>query len=358
MNDDALKLTIYLGERDRANGGFLADALVDAFARHRLRTSVMLRGAEGFGLKQRLQTQRVLSLSEDLPLVAVGVDTRERIEPLLDHVGAIAGDGLITLERALLLGGPLAAPPGTEREAAKLTVYLGRRQRADGRPAHRAVVDLLHRRGVSGATVLLGVDGTAHGERRRARFLGANADVPLMVISVGDGDAIARVLPELGRLVPGTPATLERVRVCKRDGRRVAALPGVPDTDEDGLGLWQKLMVFTSEQAKHAGRPVHLELVRRLRQEAAAGATALRGVWGYHGGHVPHGDRFLSLARHVPVVTVVLDTPAAVRRWFAIADELTTGAGLITSETVPALRATTPAGAYGGLRLARRVDPA
>ena len=60
----------------------------------------------------------------------------------------------------------------------------------------------LHRHGVAGATVLLGVDGTAHGERRRARFFGGNAGVPLMVISVGEEDALAAALPELGGDAP------------------------------------------------------------------------------------------------------------------------------------------------------------
>ena len=58
-----------------------------------------------------------------------------------------------------------------------------------------AVVDLLHRHGVAGATVLLGVDGTAHGVRQRARFFGGNAKVPLMIISVGAGDVIAHASP-------------------------------------------------------------------------------------------------------------------------------------------------------------------
>lgn len=207
MIEDGLKLTVYFGERDRAGRRFLADALIDVFARHRLRTSVMLRGAEGFGLAHRLQTQRLLSLSEDLPLVAVGVDTRQRIEAVVEEVGELTAGGLVTLERARLLGAPLDAPAPADGEATKLTVYLGRKQRAHGRAAHLAVVDLLHRRGVAGATVLLGVDGTAHGRRHRARFVGANAGVPLMVISVGDGDVIAGVLPELGRLVGPAPIT-------------------------------------------------------------------------------------------------------------------------------------------------------
>jgi len=58
-------------------------------------------------------------------------------------------------------------------EATKLTIYVGRGERVAGRPAFLAVVDLLHRHGVDGATVLLGVDGTAHGVRQRAALLAA-----------------------------------------------------------------------------------------------------------------------------------------------------------------------------------------
>lgn len=79
---------------------------------------------------------------------------------------------------------------------------------------------------------------------------------------------------------------------------------------------------------------VHGALIRRLRREGAAGATTLRGIWGYHGDHPPHGERFWSLARHVPVQSVVIDTPAKMGRWLAIVDELTAAGGLVTSELV------------------------
>ena len=65
-------------------------------------------------------------------------------------------------------------------------------------PAFVAVCDLLHRRGIAGATALLGVDGTAHGRRERAAFFSRNAGTPMMVIAVGSGERIGRVLPELG----------------------------------------------------------------------------------------------------------------------------------------------------------------
>ena len=346
---DALKLTTYFGERDRAGERFLADALVDLYARHRLRTSLVMRGVEGFGVKHHLHTDRLLTLSEDLPMVSVAVDLRARIEAALEEVVALSGDGLITLERARM---PDAAAVADVDEETKLTVYLGRGERAGGRPAHIAVVDALHRHGVAGATVLLGVDGTVRGERRRARFFAANAQVPLMVVAIGAGERIAAALPALRDLLAEPLVTLERVRVCKRDGRRLAVPEAVAATDRSGLAVWQKLMVYCGEQSRHAQRPLYAELVRELRGAGAAGATALRGIWGYHGDHAPHGDSFWQLRRRVPVVTVIVDTPERIGRWFAVVDALTDETGLVTSEQVPALRATGPGIARGGLRLA------
>jgi PII-like signaling protein len=346
---DALKLTTYFGERDRAGDRFLADALADLYARRQLRTSLVLRGIAGFGVKHHLHTDRQLTLSEDLPMVSVAVDARARIEAVVDEVVALSGDGLITLERARMADAAVVAAVGEE---VKLTVHLGRGERADGRPAHVAVVDALHRHGVAGATVLLGVDGTARGERRRARFFAANTQVPLMVIAVGARERIADAVAEL-RALPAEPLmTLERVRVCKRDGRRLALPEQVAAGDPSGLAVWQKLMVYCGEQSRHAQRPLSDQLVRALRAAGAAGATSLRGIWGYHGDHAPHGDSFWQLRRRVPVVTVIVDTPQRVARWFAIVDEVTDETGLVTSEQVPAVRATGPGIARGGLRLA------
>lgn len=355
MIEDCLKLTTYFGERDRANGAFLADALVDLYERRAFQTSIVMRGVEGFGIKHHLQTARLLTLSEDLPIVSIAVDTRRRIQAALDDVTAITTHGLVTLERARMLTGRIGPIdlPDELHEATKLTIYVGRQHRVVGRPAHVAILEALREHGLAGATVLLGVDGTAHGVRQRAQFFSRNADVPLMIISVGDGPAVARVLPELGAMLQRPLLTLERVRVCKRDGIRLAEPQHLPETDPSGLGIWQKLMVYAGEQARHGRHPLYVELIRRLRTAGAAGATALRGVWGYHGDHEPHGDRFWSLRRHVPVLTVIVDTPERIRQWFAIVDELTDEAGLVTSEMVPAFRATGPDVSTGGFTLAR-----
>jgi PII-like signaling protein len=352
---DALKLTLYFGERDRAEGRFLADALLDLFERHAFQTSILLRGIEGFGLKHHLHTERFLTLSDDLPLVSVAVDTRERIKAALPEVQSLTFDGLVTLERARLVTGEVGsiALPHELHEATKLTIYCGRKERIEGTPAYIAITDLLHRRGVAGATVLLGVDGTVRGERQRAHFFGRNAEVPLMIISVGDGTTIAGLLPDLAAMLCNPLLTLERVRLCKRDGNRLGDPRVLPEVDESSLPVWQKLMIYAGEQARHGGHPLYIELIHQLRRAGASGATSVRGIWGYHGDHAPHGDKLWSLPRRVPVVTVIVDTPERVRRWFEIVDALTDETGLVTSEMVPASRATAPGVGPRPLRLAR-----
>ena len=326
------KLTTYFGERQRSGGAFVADALLELYGRHEIAASILLRGTEGFGLKHHLRTDRSLSLSEDLPLVTVAVDTRPRIEAVLGPALALSRTGLVTVEGARLQDDTVLASTGVPGpdEATKLTVYLGRQERVYRVPAFVAVCDLLHRRGVDGATALLGVDGTAHGRRQRAAFFSRNAEVPMMIIAVGAGEQISRVLPELGALLRRPLLTLERVRVCKRDGQSLALPPA-------GDGRWQKLMVYTSEAGRHQGQPVHRAIVRRLRSAGLSGATTLRGIWGFHGDHAPHGDRLLQLGRHVPAVTVVIDTPGRIARGYAIIDELTSERGLVTCETINCL---------------------
>jgi PII-like signaling protein len=358
VNEDCLKLTGYFGERDRENGGFLADAFTDIYAHHELQTSLVMRGVEGFGPTQHLRTDRLLTLSEDLPIVSVAVDTRPRIEAALKDVDRLRFNGLVTLERAQMLTGAVGAPvelPWEEHAETKLTVYVGRQERIRGRPAYEAVVAFLHELGIAGASVLLGVDGTAHGIRQRAKFFGRNAAVPLMVIAVGDSRRIGALLPELATMLPHPLITLERVRVCKRDGERLTEPRQLAERDSSGLGVWQKLMVYTGEQAQYDGQPLHQRLIRELRKAKAAGATSLRGIWGFHGEHRPHGDSFWQLRRRVPIITVVVDTPERIRQWFTIVDELTSDTGLVTSEMVPAFRATTHQSEQGGYQLANRL---
>jgi len=221
-----------------------------------------------------------------------------------------------------------------------LTMYIGRNRRINGVPAYYAICDLLHRHHFAGVSVLLGVDGTVHGMRRRAHFFGRNLDVPLMIVAVGSVANVRRVMPALAAMPHRPLMTVGRVQVCKRDGQLLAPPQDQPGHDDRGRPLWQKLMVHTSETTRHNGVPIHRAIVRRLWQSGAtSGATVLRGIWGFHGDHEPLGDKLIQFGRQVPVTTIMVDTSARIARSFEIVDELTGKHGLVTCETVPALMA-------------------
>jgi PII-like signaling protein len=128
-------------------------------------------------------------------------------------------------------------------------------------------------------------------------------------------------------------------RICKRDGQLINVPELAAAADDHGFPLYQKLTVYTSEAARHDGQPIHRAIVRRLRSAGISGATAHRGIWGFHGDRPLHGDRFLQLARHVPTITTVIDAAERIFPPFDIIDELTKERGLVTSQTVPAMRA-------------------
>jgi PII-like signaling protein len=354
VKDASLKLTAYFAERERAGTRFLAEEMLDLFAERRVATSVMLRGISGFGHRRIIRTDESLTLSEDPAVAVAAVDTPETIRSLTGEVTAMTTSGLITLERARLLEGPVdGALRPEDGDAVKLTIYIGRNRRIAGVPAYKAVCALLRRNGFAGAWVFLGVDGTAHGERRRAHFVSRNTDVPLMIIAVGTTAQVARSMPALQSGLQRPLITVERARLCKRDGILLDRPASLPASDEQGRRLWQKVMVFTSEADRRDGGPIHRALVRRLwESRTASGATVLRGVWGFQGNQEPHGDKVFQFGRRVPVMTVIVDTPQSIAASFDIVDELTAGHGLVTSEMVPALLAIDGDQRHGGTDLA------
>lgn len=59
----------------------------------------MLRGIEGFGAKAHLHTTRLLTLSQDLPVLIEAVDQEDRIRAILPQLDEMVSEGLITLEQ-------------------------------------------------------------------------------------------------------------------------------------------------------------------------------------------------------------------------------------------------------------------
>ncbi|MEX0745813.1 MAG: DUF190 domain-containing protein [Phycisphaeraceae bacterium] len=93
------RLTIYIGESDQHKHRPLYHEIVQRAREAGLAGATVLRGIEGFGASSRLHTARILTLSEDLPVVIVIVDRTDRIQTFLPVLDELIGEGLVVSEQ-------------------------------------------------------------------------------------------------------------------------------------------------------------------------------------------------------------------------------------------------------------------
>ncbi|MFE9644561.1 DUF190 domain-containing protein [Streptomyces sp. NPDC006365] len=98
LTGDALRLTIFIGENDTWHHKPLYSQIVHRARAAGLAGASVFRGIEGFGASSLIHTSRLLSLSEDLPVAIVIVDTEERVRGFLPELDELVGEGLVILD--------------------------------------------------------------------------------------------------------------------------------------------------------------------------------------------------------------------------------------------------------------------
>ncbi len=91
-------LRIYLGESDRIKGRPLYEQIVFEARKLHLAGATVLHGILGFGADSRMHTSKLLSLSDDLPVIVEIVDREENIDKLLPYLDKHVTEGLVTME--------------------------------------------------------------------------------------------------------------------------------------------------------------------------------------------------------------------------------------------------------------------
>jgi len=92
------RLTIFVGESDRAGHHSLATEIVRRAHAAGLAGASMFRGIEGYGASNHVHTTRVLSLSDDLPIAIVIVDSETSIRDFLPVLDELIDGGLVILD--------------------------------------------------------------------------------------------------------------------------------------------------------------------------------------------------------------------------------------------------------------------
>ncbi|NUP17008.1 MAG: DUF190 domain-containing protein [Streptomyces sp.] len=94
----ALRVTVFIGENDTWHHKPLYAEIVHRAHAAGLAGASVFRGIEGFGASSLIHTSRLLSLSEDLPVSVVIVDTEERVRAFLPQLDELVTEGLVVLD--------------------------------------------------------------------------------------------------------------------------------------------------------------------------------------------------------------------------------------------------------------------
>lgn len=98
LTGTALRLTIMIGESDRWHHKPLYTEIVHRAHKAGLAGATVLQGVEGFGATSLIHSARLLSLSDDLPVVIIMVDTHGRIDAFLPQLEELVSEGLVILD--------------------------------------------------------------------------------------------------------------------------------------------------------------------------------------------------------------------------------------------------------------------
>ena len=97
------RLTIFIGESDRHGHTPLATEIVQRAHKVGLAGATVFRGIEGYGASNHVHTTRILSLSDDLPIAVIIVDTPEHIEEFLPQLDELITEGLVMVDDVVVV---------------------------------------------------------------------------------------------------------------------------------------------------------------------------------------------------------------------------------------------------------------
>ena len=98
LSGPALRVTVFIGEDDRYHHRALSTEIVHRAHAAGLAGASVLRGYEGFGASSRIHTSRLVSLSEDLPIIVIIIDEPGKVRAFLPQLEELVEEGLVVVD--------------------------------------------------------------------------------------------------------------------------------------------------------------------------------------------------------------------------------------------------------------------
>src|SRR5207245_5303190 len=96
-------MRIHIGESDKWHGKPLHDAIVEMLRKEGFSGATVIRGVGGYGGSSVYHTDKLLRLSQDLPIFLEVIVSTERFEKILTRLDEMVDGGLMILEMVFVI---------------------------------------------------------------------------------------------------------------------------------------------------------------------------------------------------------------------------------------------------------------
>jgi PII-like signaling protein len=222
----AKKVSIYVGQDHQYHGESVYAAILEFLFYHKVSGASVTRGIAGFGADHHMHTDRILVLTENLPMKVQFIETQEKVEELLPKLHEMVGTGLIEIQDTTIVKPtevskksprPEEAPSlKREGKAKMMRIFIGENDKWNGKPLHKALIESMRSNEIAGVTVYQGILG--YGANRRIHkdsALHLSHDRPMMLSVVDTEEKLRAFLPVLDEMVQQGLVVFSDVDVIK-----------------------------------------------------------------------------------------------------------------------------------------------
>lgn len=219
----AKKVSIYVREDQTRHGQSSYAAILDFLFFRGIAGATVIHGIAGFGPDHHLHTDRLVDISQSLPVKVEFVETPETVEELMPKLYELAGSGMIEVQEttvvkpARLTQPPTSAPARKVAGTAKMMrIFINEADRWGDKPLYEALVEALRANDIAGVTVLAGIMG--YGPSRlvhQERMLERSHNRPILLSAIDAEEKLRGFLPLLDKMVKDCLVIMSEVDVIK-----------------------------------------------------------------------------------------------------------------------------------------------
>lgn len=219
----AKKVLIYVREDQTRHGQSTYAAILDFLFFRGIAGATVIHGMAGFGADHHLHTNRLVDISQSLPIKIEFIETPETVEALMPKLYEMVGAGMIEVQEttvvkpARVAHAPQAVPARRVAGQAKMIrIYVNEKDRWGDKPLYEALVEALRANDMAGVTVLAGIMG--YGPSRRIfqeKVLELSHNRPMVLTVIDAEEKLRGFLPLLDKMVKDCLVVMSEVDVVK-----------------------------------------------------------------------------------------------------------------------------------------------